>query len=49
LSLAKFEVFSAVVEIGSLTKAGEMLGLTQSAVSHAIASLESECGFSLLN
>ena len=49
MSLAKFEVFSAVVEIGSLTKAGEMLGLTQSAVSHAIASLESECGFSLLN
>ncbi|MFJ7970885.1 LysR family transcriptional regulator [Psychrobacillus sp. NPDC096389] len=49
MSLAKFEVFSAVVEIGSLTKAGETLGLTQSAVSHAIASLESECGFSLLN
>ena len=49
LSLAKFEIFSAVVELGSLTKAGEKLGLTQSAVSHAIASLESECGFSILN
>src|SRR6478752_6726153 len=49
LSLAKFEIFSTVVELGSLTKAGEILGLTQSAVSHAIASLESEWGFSLLN
>ena len=49
LSLAKFEIFSAVVELGSLTKAGETLGLTQSAVSHAIASLESEWGFSILN
>ena len=49
LSLAKFEVFNTVVELGNLTKAGETLGLTQSAVSHAIASLESEWGFSLLN
>ncbi|MGX9136396.1 LysR family transcriptional regulator [Rummeliibacillus sp. JY-2-4R] len=49
MSLAKFEIFSAVVEFGSLTKAGEALGLTQSAVSHAIASLESEWGLSLLN
>lgn len=48
LSLAKFEIFSTVVELGSLTKAGETLGLTQSAVSHAIASLESEWGFSIL-
>lgn len=49
LSLAKFEIFSAVVELGSLTKAGETLGLSQSAVSHAISSLESEWGFSILN
>jgi DNA-binding transcriptional LysR family regulator len=49
LSLAKFEIFSTVVELGSLTKTGETLGLTQSAVSHAIASLESEWGFSILN
>lgn len=49
LSLAKFEIFSTVVELGSLTKAGETLGLTQSAVSHAISSLESEWGFSILN
>lgn len=49
LSLIKFEVFNAVVELGSLAKAGETLGLTPSAVSHAIASLESEWGFSILN
>lgn len=49
LSLAKFEIFNTVVELGSLTKAGETLGLTQSAVSHAIASLESEWGFPILN
>ncbi|WP_066295472.1 LysR family transcriptional regulator [Bacillus sp. FJAT-29937] len=49
MSLAKFETFSSVVELGSLTKAGEALGLTQSAVSHAISSLETEWGFSILN
>ncbi|GAE34010.1 LysR family transcriptional regulator [Halalkalibacter akibai] len=49
MSLAKYEIFSKVVELGSLTKAGEKMNLTQSAVSHAINSLESEFGFSLLN
>lgn len=48
MSLAKFEVFSTVVELGSLTKTGETLGLTQSAVSHAIRSLEIEWGFPIL-
>lgn len=49
MSLAKYEVFSTVVELGSLTEASVKLGLTQSAVSHAIASLESEWGFSILS
>lgn len=49
MSLAKFEIFNSVVELGSLTKAADILGLTQSAISHAITSLESEWGFSLLN
>lgn len=49
MSLIKFQIFNAVVESGSLAKAGELLGLTPSAVSHAIASLESEWGFSILN
>ncbi|MBM4765277.1 LysR family transcriptional regulator [Bacillus sp. B15-48] len=49
MSLAKYEVFRTVVELGSLTKAGETLGLSQSAVSHAITSLETEWGFTILN
>jgi len=48
LSLAKFEIFSTVVESGSLKQAAEIHSLTQSAVSHAIASLESEWGFTIL-
>ncbi|CAH0221730.1 LysR family transcriptional regulator [Peribacillus simplex] len=48
MSLAKYEVFSTVVEMGSLTKAAESLNLTQSAVSYSIANLESELGFPLL-
>jgi DNA-binding transcriptional LysR family regulator len=49
VSLAKYEIFHTVVELGSLTEASVKLGLTQSAVSHAIASLESEWGFSILS
>jgi DNA-binding transcriptional LysR family regulator len=48
VSLAKYEVFNTVVELGSLTKAAEALNLTQSAVSYSIANLESEFGFPLL-
>lgn len=48
MSLSKFEVFVTVIESGSLTRAGELLGLTQSAISHAVASLEREYGFSIL-
>jgi DNA-binding transcriptional LysR family regulator len=46
--LFKYEVFHEVVEAGSLTKAAEVLKVTQSAISHAISSLENEFGFSLL-
>ncbi len=48
LSLNKYEVFLKVVELGSLTKAAEVLGFTQSGISHTISSLEMEFGFSLL-
>ena len=44
----KYEAFVRAVELGSLTKAAESMGVTQSAVSHMISSLESEFGFSLL-
>jgi DNA-binding transcriptional LysR family regulator len=48
LSIGKYEIFHTVVELGSLTKASEALNISQSGVSHAIASLEKELGFSLL-
>lgn len=48
MTISKYEVFHSVVELGSLTKAAESLKLTQSGVSHSIASLEAELGFSLL-
>lgn len=48
ISLAKYQTLMAVVELGSLTKAAERLGCTQSAVSHSIDGLEAELGFALL-
>ncbi|WP_307893182.1 LysR family transcriptional regulator [Bacillus swezeyi] len=49
MSLVKFEVLNKVAEVKSFTKAADFLGLTQSAVSHAITSLETEFGFLLVN
>lgn len=46
--ISKYEALAKVVELGSLTKAAEALGCTQSAVSHAISNLESEFGFEIL-
>ncbi|KOP68660.1 LysR family transcriptional regulator [Bacillus sp. FJAT-18019] len=48
MSINKFKVLMKVVELGSLTKAAEVMGFTQSGVSHMINSLEDEFGFSLL-
>ncbi|MEO0535791.1 MAG: LysR family transcriptional regulator [Cyanobacteria bacterium P01_A01_bin.123] len=48
LTLAQVEVFAAVVKAGSFTIASETLGMTQSAVSHAMAALEKELKVSLL-
>ncbi len=47
MSLVKYEIFSKAAEVNSFTKAAEELGLTQSAVSHAITSLEKEFNFPL--
>ena len=44
----KYEVFEKTVEMASLTRAAEELGLTQSGVSHIIAALEEEFGLPLL-
>lgn len=48
MSLIKYEVFLKVVELGSLTRAAEVLGFTQSGISHTLSSLEHEFGFPLL-
>ncbi|MGN7403238.1 LysR family transcriptional regulator [Cytobacillus praedii] len=47
MSLVKYEIFSKAAELNSFTKTAEELGLTQSAVSHAITSLEKEFNFPL--
>ncbi len=44
----KYLALLYTVELGSLTKAGEALGYTQSGISHMINSLESEYGLQLL-
>lgn len=48
MTLARYRVFLAIVAEGNLTRAAETLHCTQSAVSHALASLEGEVGFPLL-
>ena len=48
MNIGKYETLMAVVECGSLTRAAQSLGCTQSAVSHSIDSLEQELGFALL-
>lgn len=40
MSLVKYEILTKVAEVASFTKAADALGLTQSAVSHAVSSLE---------
>ena len=48
MSLKKYEAFVKTVELGSLTKAAETLGSTQSRISHILSDLEQEYGFTLL-
>ena len=49
MNLEKYRTLTAVLDCGSLSRAAEELGKTQSAVSHSIDSLERELGFALLN
>ncbi len=49
VNLTKYQIFARAAEYGSITKAAEALGYTQSAVSHSIGSLEKELGFDLMN
>ena len=48
MSLQKYEIFLRTLEAGSVSRAAEDLGLTQSAVSHALTSLEEQFGFPVL-
>ncbi len=49
MSVRKYEVLLKSVELGSLTRAAEVMGLTQSGVSHIISSIESELGVRVLS
>ena len=48
-SLRQLKVFVAVARAGSFSRAGEMIGLSQSAVSHSVKELENEIGVRLLD
>lgn len=48
MNIRKYEAFIRAIEKGSLSKAAEELGYTQSGISHMMHSLEDEVGFSLL-
>ena len=48
MALDKYQALMTVVDTGSLTRAAESLGCTQSAVSHCIDALEKELGFAVL-
>lgn len=48
MSLKKYEAFVKTVELGSLTRAAEALGSTQSRISHILSDLEGEYGVTLM-
>ena len=48
MNIRKYEAFVKAVELGSLSKAAEQLGYTQSGISHMMQSLEDEVGFPLM-
>ncbi len=45
MTLLTYQVFQTVANIGSFHKAADLLGLTPSAISHAVSSMENELGF----
>ena len=48
MALDKYQTLMSVVDCGSLTRAAAELGVTQSAVSHSLDSLEKELGFTVI-
>jgi DNA-binding transcriptional LysR family regulator len=49
MTFTQLEIFVLVAELAGFTAAGEKLGISQSAVSHALKQLESEWGVTLLS
>lgn len=47
MTLLSYQVFKTVAEIGSFHKAADVLGLTPSAISHAVSAMEKELGFAV--
>lgn len=48
MNLSQLEILVAIIDSGSLTEASERIGISQSAVSHALSKLEKELGVVLL-
>lgn len=48
MNLSQYEAFVKAAEAGTMTKAAEELGYTQSGLTRALNSLEEKCGFKLL-
>ncbi|QOS88769.1 MULTISPECIES: LysR family transcriptional regulator [Peribacillus] len=46
--ITQYEAFLKTIELKSLTRAAEVLGYTQSGISHMLNALETSCGFKLL-
>lgn len=49
MTFTQLEIFAKVAELGGFTAAAEQLGISQSAVSHALGLLEKEWGVTLLS
>lgn len=49
MTLTQLEIFATVAELGGFTAAGDRLGISQSAVSHALKGLENEWQVTLLS
>ncbi|MDC6180590.1 LysR family transcriptional regulator [Ralstonia solanacearum] len=49
MTFTQLEIFAVIAELGSFTAAGQRLGISQSAVSHALKQLETEWGVTLLS
>ena len=48
MSIKQYEAFVRTAELGSLTRAAEALGSTQSRISHVLSAMEEEYGFRLM-